>query len=68
MQGELTLVGNDRPLAFDLALGDDGTVQRQRRRQADGLGMIAPYSTLFGTLKVVDEVEVELVATLPQSR
>ena len=26
-----------------------------------------PYSTLFGALKVVDEVEVEIDAGLPQS-
>jgi hypothetical protein len=27
-----------------------------------------PYSILFGTLKVVDEIDVRLEATLPQSR
>jgi YceI-like domain len=66
VQGELTLVGTTAPIAFDVTLGDDGTVRGSAVVKQSDWG-IAPYSTLFGTLKVVDEVEVELVATLPQS-
>ena len=66
VQGELTLVGATAPIAFDVTLGDDGTVRGSAVVKQSNWG-IAPYSTLFGTLKVVDEVEVELVATLPQS-
>jgi hypothetical protein len=61
--GELTLVGATRPIEFDLTAGGgklDGSVVV---KQSDW--GIAPYSTLFGTLKVVDEVTVVLDATLP---
>jgi hypothetical protein len=66
VQGDLTLVGTTAPIAFDVVLGDDGTVRGSAVVKQSDWGM-APYSTLFGTLKVVDEVEVALVATLPQS-
>ena len=38
VEGELTLVGETRPIAFDLAVGDGGKAQRQRRRDAEQLG------------------------------
>ena len=38
VQGELTLLGNARPVAFDLTVGADGHARGQRRRQADRLG------------------------------
>ena len=63
VQGELTLVGATAPIAFDVTLGGNGTVRGSAVVKQSDWG-IAPYSTLFGTLKVVDEVEVELVATL----
>jgi YceI-like domain len=66
VRGELMLVGTTAPIAFDVTVGDDGTVRGSAVVKQSDWG-IAPYSTLFGTLKVVDEVEVELVATLPQS-
>lgn len=57
VQGELTLVGNTRPIAFELTAGDEGTIGGSVvLKQTDW--EIKPYSTLFGTLKVVDEVEV----------
>jgi len=65
VEGELTLGGTTRPLAFDLALADGRLAASVVVKQSDW--GIAPYSTLFGTLKVVDEVEVALDATLPQS-
>ena len=59
VQGELTLTGNTRPIAFDLHLGGDGRLGgRAVLRQTDWA--IKPYSTLFGTLKVADEVAVEV--------
>jgi polyisoprenoid-binding protein YceI len=64
VEGDLDLAGATRPLAFDLTAGADGRLTgRARIRQTDW-GM-KPYSALFGTLKVVDEVEVEIDGALP---
>jgi YceI-like domain len=55
--GELELAGERRPLSFELEAGaGDRLMGRAVVRQSDW-GM-KPYSTLFGTLKVADEVEV----------
>jgi polyisoprenoid-binding protein YceI len=63
VEGKLTLVGATRPLAFELNLSAGKVGGSVVVRQSDwGL---TPYSTLFGTLKVVDEVTVVLDATLP---
>ena len=61
--GELTIVGNTRPIGFDLTIGDDGRISGSAVVKQTGWG-ITPYSTLFGTLKVVDEVEVVIDAIL----
>ena len=66
VRGDLTLAGATRPIAFDVAIGDDGAVTASAVVKQSEWGM-KPYSTLFGTLKVVDEVEVALVARLDQS-
>ncbi len=63
VQGELTLVGETRPVGFDLVVGDDGALSSSVVVKQTDWG-ITPYSTLFGALKVADEVEVELVAGL----
>jgi polyisoprenoid-binding protein YceI len=67
VQGELTLAGTTRPLAFDLTVGDDGRLSGAAVVKQTDWGM-KPYSTLFGALKVADEVRVEIDAALPQSR
>jgi polyisoprenoid-binding protein YceI len=59
VEGELTLAGKTRPLALDLALSDDGGVSATATVKQSDWGM-KPYSALFGTLKVLDEVEVSL--------
>ena len=64
--GELTLAGTKRPLAFDVDLGG-GRVRAAVVVTQSEFGM-KPYSTLFGALKVADEVRVELDAAVPQSR
>ena len=57
VEGELELRGERRPIAFELVSGaDGGLVGTAIVRQTDW-GM-KPYSALFGTLKVADEVEV----------
>jgi polyisoprenoid-binding protein YceI len=62
VQGELTLVGQSRPIAFDLTVGDDGKLSGRVVLNQTDWG-ITPYSTLFGALKVVDEVEVVIEAS-----
>ena len=66
VQGELTLVGKTAPIAFDLTVGDDGKLSGSVVVKQTDWG-IAPYSTLFGALKVVDEVEVAIDARLPSA-
>jgi polyisoprenoid-binding protein YceI len=57
VQGELTLVGEACPIGLDLTVGDDGRINGSAVIRQTDWG-ITPYSTLFGTLRVVDEVEV----------
>ena len=64
--GELTIAGATRPLAFDVDL-DGGRARATVVVTQSEFGM-KPYSTLFGALKVADEVRVEIDAALPQSR
>jgi hypothetical protein len=64
VQGALTLAGTTSPVAFDVAFGPDGSLHASTVVKQSDWG-IAPYATLFGTLKVVDEVEVVLDAQLP---
>ena len=65
VEGDLDLAGTRRPVAFDMAAGDDGRLSASARIKQTDWG-IKPYSALFGTLKVVDEVEVEIEGTLPR--
>ena len=59
VEGDLTLVGRTEPIAFDLAVGDDGALSATAVVKQTAWGM-KPYSALFGALKVKDEVEVVL--------
>ena len=65
VRGDLTLVGTTRPIAFDLALSGGRVTGTAVVTQTEW--SIKPYSALFGTLKVADEVRVEIDAALPQS-
>jgi polyisoprenoid-binding protein YceI len=64
VQGELTLVGKTRPVEFDLEIADDGALTGSAVIKQSDWG-IKPYSILFGALKVADQVELELEASLP---
>ena len=64
VEGDLTLLGETRPLAFDVTLTPEGTVTAETVI-TQSLWGIEPYSTLFGTLKVNDDVRVAIEATLP---
>jgi hypothetical protein len=64
VEGELTLVGETRPLALELTIAPEGTVSGSAViKQTEW--QIKPYSALFGALKVVDEVTVTIDAALP---
>ena len=65
VEGELDLLGVSRPLAFALALDGDHLTGSAQVKQTDW--KIKPYSALFGTLKVLDTVEVAIDVTLPRS-
>jgi hypothetical protein len=64
VEGELDLLGVTRPLAFELTLDGDRLTGSARLKQSDW--GIKPYSALFGTLKVADEVEVAIDASIPR--
>ena len=57
VEGELELAGERRPIGFELAPGEDGGLTGRAVVRQSEWGM-KPYSALFGTLKVADEVEV----------
>ena len=63
VEGDLTLAGAVRPLAFDIEIGDDGRLSGIAVVKQSDWGM-TPYTTLYGALKVVDEVEVAVSVSL----
>ena len=65
VEGELELAGARRPIGIELARGEDGGVTGTAIVTQSDWGM-KPYSALFGTLKVADEVEVR-VETRPHA-
>jgi polyisoprenoid-binding protein YceI len=66
VEGDLDLVGTRRPVTFHLDAGADGRITGSTTLRQSDWG-IKPYSTLFGTLKVTDDVEVAVEARLPQT-
>jgi polyisoprenoid-binding protein YceI len=64
VQGELTLAGEMRPVALHLSIAEGERLLGKLVIKQTEWGM-KPYSTLFGALKVADEVEVAVDATLP---
>jgi hypothetical protein len=62
VEGELELAGRTEPITFELTLTDGRVTGSASLKQSDW-GM-KPYSTLFGTLKVADELRVEIDAGL----
>jgi polyisoprenoid-binding protein YceI len=66
VHGELDLLGTRRPITFELRAGDDGTLTGRATITQSEFG-IKPYSTLFGALKVVDNVQIAFDGHLPAS-
>ena len=62
MSGELELAGRRAPITFELSLNGAQLSGSATVKQTD-FGM-KPYSALFGTLKVLDEVQVAVDARL----
>jgi polyisoprenoid-binding protein YceI len=67
VEGDLTLRGTTRPLAFAVAVSGDDALSATAVVTQSNWGM-KPYSTLFGALKVVDEVAVAIEVHLPAPR
>jgi polyisoprenoid-binding protein YceI len=62
--GELEIAGMIHSVEFELALGKHGRLTAEATIKQSDWG-IKPYSTLFGALKVADEVKVTVEAQLP---
>ncbi len=62
--GDLDLVNDVNVIAFDITVADDGRVTGTATVKQTEWGL-KPYSALFGTLKVSDDVDVEIDAKLP---
>jgi polyisoprenoid-binding protein YceI len=60
--GDLELAGGINPITFDIEIGNDRLTGSAILKQTEW-GM-KPYSALFGTLKVSDEVQVSVDAQL----
>jgi polyisoprenoid-binding protein YceI len=63
VEGDLELAGAIQPLGFDLLVAEDGSVSASAVVTQTRWGM-KPFSALFGTLKVLDDVEVRLEGRL----
>jgi hypothetical protein len=63
VSGELELASRRHPVSFELAVTDDGRLTGSAIVKQSDFGM-KPYSALFGTLKVLDEVTVEVAVQL----
>jgi polyisoprenoid-binding protein YceI len=61
--GDLELAGGINLVAFDIEIADDGHLTGSTTLKQTAWGM-KPYSALFGTLKVSDEVQVSIDARL----
>jgi uncharacterized protein involved in outer membrane biogenesis len=57
IEGELELAGQRHPISFELTAGGDGRITSTATVRQSDWGM-KPYSALFGTLKVADEVQI----------
>jgi YceI-like domain len=66
VRGELELLGRGAPLAFELDVDDGGHLAGTATLKQTDHG-IKPYSALFGTLKVLDELVIAVDGTLPDA-
>jgi polyisoprenoid-binding protein YceI len=64
VHGDLSLFGKTAPAAFTLSIADDDSFEGEALIKQTDFG-VKPYSALFGTLKVKDEVRVTVEGKLP---
>lgn len=64
VHGDLNLLGNSGPIEFSLKLDDSGHLTANATVVQSSFG-VKPYSILFGTLKLADEVQVMVDGKLP---
>lgn len=65
VDGELELFGKRRPASFELTLDAAGKLSGEAVVRHSDFG-VKPYSALFGTLKVADEVRIAVEGQLPE--
>lgn len=63
VNGDLTIVGNTRPVSLDITL-EPGAAKASTHIVQSNWG-VKPYSGLMGALKVRDDVELHVEATVP---
>ena len=63
VEGDLTILDQTNPIAFELAIAENGALSATAVVTQTTWGM-EPYSALFGALKVADEVEVAVEGKL----
>lgn len=63
VSGNLTLYGRQAPVTFELSADDGGALSGTATVRQSDWG-IKPYSTLFGTLKVLDDVRIDFSGQL----
>jgi polyisoprenoid-binding protein YceI len=61
VEGDLDLLGSRHPVAFKLNVGFNGKMAGSANVKQSDWGL-TPYTALFGTLKVGDDVQVEIRA------
>jgi YceI-like domain len=66
VDGEVELLGRRAPVSLALTIDEDGHLAGNATVKQTDHG-IKPYSALFGTLKVADEVQVAVDAQLPSA-
>jgi polyisoprenoid-binding protein YceI len=66
VEGELSMAGSTRPVTAQLSVDDDGGISGTIPVTQSDWG-IKPYRGLMGALKVRDEIEVVIAATLATS-
>lgn len=62
--GDLSIAGQSRPVTLDLTTTADGRLTGSMKVVQSQFG-IKPFSAMLGTLKVKDEVEINLDVALP---
>ncbi len=67
--GDLTIVGNTRPVTLDLTVlnGGSGTTLTGRTTVTQSEFGIKPFSAMMGALKVKDDVDMQVELTLPSA-